>query len=144
MAICGHLQVHGCNPLHTSNIPFTYNHLHQNSPSGEKEIGLRFGKSPKQALRDGFQNQARLVTTNRGSGMLPKFFDLASGAFVPEAHPIVAFRGREGCRTLKLSSSGGGLFGRPVISQSGALLIFALTSSLPVQVATQPSVKSIS
>src|SRR5271156_3358816 len=74
------------------------------------------------ALGDGFRNRMRLVTDNRGVRMLPKFAGLASGSFVPDTHPMVAFRAGTVCDRVVASSSGGGLFGRPVISYPGRFL----------------------
>jgi hypothetical protein len=93
------------------------------------------------ALGDGFRNRMRLVTDNRGVRMLPKFAGLASGSFVPDTHPMVAFRAGTVCDRVVASSSGGGLFGRPVISYPGRFLFFrpkALRSRTPDASRKQP------
>ena len=56
--------------------------------------------------------------------MLPELLDFASGSLVLFLSAKVEFHGREGFDIFGVSSSGGGLFGRPVIlNESGALLI---------------------
>ena len=47
--------------------------------------------------------------------MLPRIHPLATGPLVPSSRSIVGFCARAGCLIFGVSSSGGGLFGRPVI-----------------------------
>jgi hypothetical protein len=55
--------------------------------------------------------------------MLPQGWRLASSSLVPHDVTVVAFHFWFPCHILGASSSGGGLFGRPAILRSGALLI---------------------